>query len=126
MQAAPANILVVEPEGRVANAVASRLQPDGHRVGWVRTLREARGRLRDQPTDVLLLDLAQEAGTLEFFQAVRFAPEAPRGGIVVIADPEDQRSRELAQQLGAAAVVTRPLHADEVSAVVRDLVSHLA
>jgi len=125
MEAAPATILIVEPEGKVAGAVASRLESDGHRVDWVPTVREARGRLREEPTDVLLLDVVEPATTLEFFQAVRFAPEAPRGGIVVITDPEDQRTRELAQQLGAAAVVTRPVHADEVSAVVRDLVRHL-
>jgi len=120
-----ASIVIVDHEGKVARAVASELEPEGHSVAWVRTVREARDRLRENPTDIMLLDVAQESGALEFFQAVRFAPEAPRGGIVVIADPKDKRARELAHQLGAAAVLVRPVKPAEMTAIVRDLVTHL-
>ena len=117
----PATIVVAEGEGSVARTVAAQLEPDGHAVHWVRTVREARERLREGRTDLLLLDVALETDGLEFFQAVRFAPEAPRGGVVVLANREDVAVRERAHQLGAAAVLAKPLRPDELSVVVRDL-----
>lgn len=121
----PATILVAEDEGSVARTVAAQLQPAGHVVRWVRTVREARASLREQKADLLVLDVALETDGLEFFQAVRFAPEAPRGGVVVLADKEDVQARERAHQLGAAAVLTKPLRPDELSVVVRELLAVL-
>jgi DNA-binding response OmpR family regulator len=117
----PATIVVAEDEGSVARTVAAQLEPAGHIVHWVRTVRDARSRLREERTDLLLLDVALETDGLEFFQAVRFAPEAPRGGVVVLADREDVQVRERAHQLGAAAVLAKPLRPDELTLVVREL-----
>ena len=121
----PASILVAEDDGSVARSVAAELQPAGHTVRWVRTVRDARAQLREEGADVLVLDVALETDGLEFFQAVRFAPEAPRGGVVVLADKEDIQARERAHQLGAAAVLAKPLRPEELSVVVRELLEVL-
>ena len=57
--------------------------------------------------------------------ALRSLPEHPRGGVVVLADERDVRARERALQLGAAAVVTKPLRDQTVRTTVRELVACL-
>ena len=121
----PATIVVAEDEGSVARTVAAQLEPAGHAVRWVRTVRDARARLREQPADLLLLDVALETDGLEFFQAIRVSPEAPRGGVVVLVAREDIPARERAHQLGAAAVLATPLRPVELTQVVNQLLAAL-
>lgn len=113
------SVLVVEPDGRVAQAVAARLEDC--RVDWVPSLRAARSHLRESGADVLVLDATTEPESLEFFQAIRFAPEGPRGGAVVLTDPADHRAAELARQLGAARVMARPVRIGELRETILDL-----
>jgi DNA-binding response OmpR family regulator len=87
----------------------------------VRTARDVRAELRERACDLLLLDVSLETDGLELLQALRFSPQAPRGGIVMLADREDVTSQERAQQLGAAAVLSKPLDLAGLSATVRDL-----
>lgn len=115
------SVLLAEAEDAVAKVVAARLDSDGVGVRWVRTIREARQELADNPPDLLVLDTALETDGLEFFQAIRSRPEAPRAGVIVIADKSDVHARERAAQLGAAAVMTKPLKLDEVAQAVREL-----
>jgi len=114
-------VLLAEAEDAVARLVSARLGSDGVGVRWVRTVREARQELADHPPDLLLLDTALETDGLEFFQALRLRPEAPRGGVIVLAEKSDVHARERAAQLGAAAVVTKPLSVDEVARCVHEL-----
>lgn len=114
-------VLLAEAEDSVARLVAARLDLDGVGVRWVRTIREARKELEDNPPDLLVLDTALETDGLEFFQALRSRPEAPRGGVIVLADSRDVHARERAAQLGAAAVVTKPLKVDAVAQAVKEL-----
>lgn len=118
-----ARILVAEDEASIAAPVVARLTEAGHEVRWVRQMRDLRRVMGEDPPDVLLLDTTLDTDGLEYFQAVRFAPEHPRGGIVVLTPPGDVRSKERAQQLGAAAVLAKPLDGDAVVAVVGDLLS---
>ena len=121
-----ADILVVEDETQSGQLVASALRGDGHTVRWVRSIRDAREELRQRPPDLLVLDLTLETDGLELLQALRFSPADPRGGIIVLAEARDSRSRERAQQLGAAAVLSKPLKGpEEVSAAVKELASWL-
>lgn len=114
-------VLLAEAEDSVAKLVSARLGSDGVGVRWVRTVREARQELTDNPPDLLLLDTALETDGLEFFQALRLRPEAPRGGVIVLTEKTDVHARERAAQLGAAAVVTKPLSVDEVARHVHEL-----
>jgi DNA-binding response OmpR family regulator len=114
-------VLLAEAEPTLAKVVSTRLDGEGVDVRWVRSVREARTALADDPPDLLLLDTALETDGLEFFQALRLRPDAPRGGVVIITDGSDRHARERAHQLGAAAVVTKPVKADDVAQVVLDL-----
>jgi two-component system alkaline phosphatase synthesis response regulator PhoP len=116
-------VLLAEAEDTVAKLVSARLGSDGVGVRWVRTVREARQELADHPPDLLLLDTALETDGLEFFQALRLRPDAPRGGVIVLAEKSDVHARERAAQLGAAAVVTKPLSVDEVARAVHELLA---
>jgi DNA-binding response OmpR family regulator len=118
-------ILLAEDETGVGRTITGHLGDEGLEVRWVRTIREARVELREHPPDLLLLDTSLETDGLEFFQALRSLPEHPRGGVVVLAEERDVRTRERALQLGAAAVVTKPLRDESVRTTVRELVACL-
>jgi DNA-binding response OmpR family regulator len=118
-----ARILLAEDEAAVARPVISRLQGVGHEVHWARAVREVRAELPVFDPDVLILDTTLDTDGLELFQAIRFAPEYPRGGVVILTEPGDTVTRERAQQLGAAAVVSKPIRGDELIEVVEDLLT---
>jgi DNA-binding response OmpR family regulator len=123
MEGSKRTVLLAEAEDAVAKLVSARLGSDGVGVRWVRTVREARQELADHPPDVLLLDTALETDGLEFFQALRLRSDAPRGGVIVLTEKTDVHARERAAQLGAAAVVTKPLSVDEVARYVHELLA---
>ncbi len=118
-----ARLLLAEDQASVAAPVVSRLVEAGHKVRWVRQMRELRQAMSDDPPDLLLLDTTLDTDGLEYFQAVRFAPEHPRAGVVILTPAGDVRTKERAQQLGAAAVLAKPLDGDTLVAVVGDLLS---
>jgi len=119
------SVLLAEAEPSVARVVSSKLEDTGIEVRWVRTIREARTELADNPPDLLVLDTALETDGLEFFQALRSRPDAPRGGVVVITQQGDTHARERAHQLGAAAVVAKPVNLEDMTQVVLDLLGCL-
>lgn len=125
MEGTTATILLAEDQATVAKTVSDSLNLRGHVVHWVRSVREAREQLVGRRFDVLLLDTSLETDGLEFFQAIRFAPEHPPGGVVMLTEPGDIRSRERAQQLGAAAVVSKPIDSDRLLDVVTDLLAFI-
>lgn len=116
------DILVVEDEAAPAQRTLEVLRGAGHAVRWVRSARDARTELGEHLPDLLVLDLSLETDGLELLQALRFSPSDPRGGIVVLVDAGDVHRRERAHQLGAAAVLTKPLRTEEFEQTVRELV----
>lgn len=125
MPAARSRILVAEDELKVAKPVIDRFAEIGHDVHWVRAVREVRAELPVFSPDLLILDTTLDTDGLEYFQALRFAPEAPPAGVVILTEPGDVRTRERAHQLGAAAVFSKPIAEDELVDVVEDLLSLL-
>jgi DNA-binding response OmpR family regulator len=121
--AMPARILLAEDQASVAAPVVSRLTEAGHQVRWVRQMRDLRKQMSEFSPDLLLLDTSLDIDGLEYFQAVRFAPEHPPAGVIILTPQGDLRIKERAQQLGAAAVLAKPLDGDTVVAVVGDLLS---
>lgn len=116
-----ATVLLAEAEDSVAQLVSARLDSEGVGVRRVRTVRECRQELTEHPPDLLVLDTALETDGLEFFQALRLRPDAPRGGVIVLTEKGDTHARERAAQLGAAAVLAKPVKVDEVAERVREL-----
>src|ERR1700680_1983781 len=125
MPPARARILIAEDEAAVAQQVINRFTLIGHEVRWARAMREVRDELHMFEPDVLILDVTLDTDGLELFQAIRFAPEHPPAGVVILAESGDIAMRERAQQLGAAAVVTKPLRGDELAEVVEDLLTFI-
>jgi two-component system OmpR family response regulator len=125
MAPGPARILLAEDKASVAEPVISRFSDIGHEVHWARAIREVRAELTTFEPDVLILDTTLDTDGLELFQAIRFAPEHPRGGVVILTEPGDTGTRERAHQLGAAAVVSKPIRGDELVDVVEDLLTFI-
>jgi len=123
MTPARARILLAEDEPKVAQPVINRFKDVGHDVHWVRAVRDVRRELPAFAPDVLILDTTLDTDGLELFQAIRFAPQAPPGGVVILTEPGDIGSRERAHQLGAAAVVSKPIQGDELVDAVADLLT---
>ena len=120
-----ARILVAEDEAAVAQPVIERFTGIGHDVHWARAVREVRAELGAFTPDVLILDTTLDTDGLELFQAIRFAPEHPRAGVVILTEPGDTPTKERAQQLGAAAVVAKPVKGDELVEIVSDLLTYI-
>jgi DNA-binding response OmpR family regulator len=120
-----ARILLAEEHGAVARPLIAHLTSRGHAVRWVRAVRELRSELPTFNPHVLVLDVSLDTDGLEFFQAIRFTPQCPPGGVVALIEPGDTYSRDRANQLGAAAVVSKPVDEDEVSRLVEELMAFL-
>ena len=118
-----ARILVAEDEESFAAPMVLALRGAGHEVRRVRQMREVRSELASFTPHLILLDTTLDTDGLEFFQAIRFAPEHPPAGVVILTPPGDVKTKERAQQLGAAAVLPKPVDADALVAVVGDLLS---
>jgi DNA-binding response OmpR family regulator len=118
-----ARIVLAEDEHRHAQPIVSRLLSEGHEVQWVTAVRELRQAVTDHKPDVLVLDVSLDTDGLEYFQAIRFAPEHPPGGVIVLTEAGDVATRERAQQLGAAAVLMKPVDGDALIETVDDLMS---
>ncbi|MGH7685382.1 MAG: response regulator [Candidatus Dormibacteria bacterium] len=120
-----ARILLAEDQASVGQPVVDRFSGGGHDIRWVRAIREAREQLAEFAPDVLILDTTLDTDGLELFQALRFAPEHPPGGVVILTEPGDIGTKERAQQLGAAAVMAKPLQVDELLEIVEDLLTYI-
>ncbi len=125
MPQARARILIAEDEAAVAQQVINRFTLIGHEVRWARAVRELRAELPLFEPDVLILDTTLDTDGLEFFQAIRFAPEHPRAGVVILTAAGDIGARERAQQLGAAAVMMKPVRSDELVEIVENLLTYI-
>ena len=125
MPPARARILIAEDEAAVAQQVINRFTLRGHEVRWARAVREIRAELPVFAPDVLILDATLDTDGLELFQALRFAPEHPRAGVVILTAAGDIGARERAQQLGAAAVMMKPVRNDELVEIVEDLLTYV-
>jgi DNA-binding response OmpR family regulator len=125
MPPARARILIAEDEAAVAQQVINRFTLRGHDVRWARAVREIRAELPVFAPDVLILDATLDTDGLELFQALRFAPEHPRAGVVILTAAGDIGARERAQQLGAAAVMMKPVRNDELVEIVEDLLTYI-
>lgn len=120
-----ARILVAEDQASVAEPILGRFTDLGYTTRWARAVRDARRELQDFSPDVMVLDTTLDTDGLELFQAIRFAPEHPPAGVVILTEPGDVPTRERAQQLGAAAVLMKPVSGEELVDVIEDLLTFI-
>jgi DNA-binding response OmpR family regulator len=122
---AGARIMLAEDEVIVGRPLVMALREHGHEVRWVRAVRELRAELPAFAPQLLLLDVTLDTDGLEFLQAIRFTADCPPAGVVVLADPGDVASRDRAHQLGAAAVVSKPVEEAPLLALVDELIGFI-
>jgi DNA-binding response OmpR family regulator len=125
MPPARARILVAEDQAAVAQQIINRFTLLGHEVRWAKAVREVRAELSSFQPDVLILDATLDTDGLELFQAIRFAAEHPRAGVVILTAAGDIGARERAQQLGAASVMMKPVRNDDLVEIVEDLLTYI-
>ena len=118
-------ILLAEDEVVVARPLILALREGGHEVRWVRAVRELRTELPAFAPQVLLLDVSLDTDGLEFLQAIRFTADCPPAGVVVLAESGDTASRDRAHQLGAVAVVNKPVEEAPLLVLIEELVGFL-
>jgi two-component system OmpR family response regulator/two-component system response regulator QseB len=119
-------VLIVEDDPTTAAILAGHLRREAWQHASADSLQAAWHALREQPFDILLLDLSLPDGDgTDLLQKVRRAPAGglpdPKLPVLVISSRAQLRSRLSALDLGADGYVIKPVHLDEVAAVMRAL-----
>ena len=117
-----ADILLAEDNQKDASVAIAALEPK-HSVRWVRNTRDLRAEFNERTPDILILDVTLDNDGLEFFQAIRFAPTCPSGGVIMLTEEGNIPMRERAAQLGATAVHPKPIDSVKLLETVDDLLS---
>jgi DNA-binding NarL/FixJ family response regulator len=115
------SILLVEDHATVREAVATSFQQEGFEiVGQAESLAEARHVLRARPVDVALIDLGLPDGYgADLIKELREAH--PRAQALVLSATLDRAEIARAVERGAAGVLNKSAHLDEVVDSVRRL-----
>ena len=114
-----ASILVVEDDRTTADLIARYLLRDGHRVTVEHTGDAALERIRDEPFDLLILDvMLPGASGLDVARAARAAGSVP---IVFVTARAIEEQRIEGFRIGADDYVTKPFSPGELAARVQAL-----
>ncbi len=121
----PARILVVEDEPAIAAFIRRGLVFEGYTVETVGNGHDALARLRDQPPDLLLLDLMlPEVDGLEICRRVRAAEQAEARlplPILMLTARDTVKDRVAGLEIGADDYLVKPFAFDELLARVKAL-----
>lgn len=113
----PARILVVEDEEALAEAVRYALEREGYAAAVARDGRRALERLRDEPADLLILDLMlPEISGLDVCRAVRRDSDVP---IIMLTAKDAEADKVAGLEVGADDYVTKPFSMRELVSRVR-------
>jgi two-component system OmpR family response regulator len=112
-----ADILVVDDDGHIREVVRYALERAGHRVREAKDGREALCMARDEPPDLMVLDiLLPEDDGLEVCKQVRKKSRLP---IVFLSSRDDELDRVIGLELGGDDYVTKPFSPRELVARVQ-------
>lgn len=118
-----ANILVLEDETDLQEAVVTYLNMEGYVADGVGSLRAATQWLRTHRIDVLVIDLGLPDGDgLEWLQQ---HPELRAAGVVVITARGEKEDRLRGIRGGADAYLVKPVALDELASLIGNLVRRL-
>ena len=114
------NVLVVEDNIDIGDAVSAHVVADGHRVEWCMNLKEATRRLVSKKYDLVLLDLRLPDGNgLSLLRDIRGRDDKVP---VIIMTAQDQYSDRLVGMKGGANdFLVKPFNLDELSARMRQI-----
>lgn len=113
-------VLVLDDDSDVRITVTDILLSEGHAVVAARTCDEALRCVIAAPPDVILLDLRMEEGAdgVEFARRYRALPP-PHAAVVLFTALPD--APQIAAQIGAAALLSKPFHVRELLRIVEQL-----
>lgn len=106
------SVLFVEDDDTIAMGVEYSLKQDGFQVSLACRLEEARGLLKRQSFDLVLLDLGLPDGSgYELCKEIRAAGDTP---IIIISARDEESSIVLGLDLGADDYITKPFRLREL------------
>jgi DNA-binding response OmpR family regulator len=115
-------ILVVEDDPDIAHLIRRYLEKGGHAVQNMSSGAGVLARLRDDPADLVILDLMlPEVDGLVVCQAMRNDPATARIPVIMLTARGDEADRVTGLELGADDYVTKPFSPKELSARVTAL-----
>lgn len=113
-------ILVIEDSANIRRFIRTTLEIEGYRVQEAATLQAGLEAVRNQPPDLILLDLALPDGTgWDFLAAMRSQPETRDVRVAVLTASADHGMADRTLEAGAMAFLTKPIAAGELVAQVR-------
>jgi len=120
-------ILVVEDDRDIADLIRHSLTKAGHHVEVLASGSEAVLRVREQPPEVLLLDLMLPGMSgLEVCRTLRADPETARLPIIMVTARAQESDRVLGLESGADDYITKPFSTRELAARVAALLRRVA
>ncbi|MGI4827359.1 MAG: response regulator transcription factor [Janthinobacterium lividum] len=110
-------ILIVDDERQIIRMLRTALQSSGYEVSIAYNGMEALGRMKEQPPDLVVTDLAMpELNGVEFTQTVRRQSEVP---IIILSVRDSEVMKVRALDEGADDYITKPFNMPELLARVR-------
>ncbi|MFW3897966.1 two-component system response regulator CreB [Pseudomonas bharatica] len=118
------HILIVEDEAAIADTLVFALQGDGHSTEWVSLGQRALERLRQQPADLVILDIGlPDISGFETCRQLRCFSEVP---VMFLSARDSEIDRVVGLEIGADDYVVKPFSPREVSARVRAILKRMA
>jgi DNA-binding response OmpR family regulator len=118
----PPHLLVVDDEPEIAALIRYHLSREGYRVSTAENGWDALGLIRDDPPDLLLLDLMlPDLDGFGLCEILRRDPATATLPVLIISAWESADSRNLGLELGALDYITKPFS----PAALVDRVNHL-
>ena len=118
------HILIVEDEAAIADTLIYALQADGHTTEWMTLGGAAVERQREQPADLIILDIGLPDITgFETCRQLRRFTEVP---VMFLTARNDEIDRVVGLEIGADDYVVKPFSPREVTARVRAILKRMA
>lgn len=118
------HILIVEDEAAIADTLVFALQGDGHTTEWVSLGQLALERQRQQPADLVILDIGlPDISGFETCRQLRRFSEVP---VMFLSARNGEIDRVVGLEIGADDYVVKPFSPREVSARVRAILKRMA
>lgn len=117
------HILIVEDEAAIADTLVFALQGDGHSTEWVTLGQLALERQRQQPADLVILDIGlPDISGFETCRQLRRFSEVP---VMFLSARDGEIDRVVGLEIGADDYVVKPFSPREVSARVRAILKRM-
>lgn len=119
---ASTKLLTIEDDRLIRRLLRSSLAPRGYAVSEAETGAAALNLLRDQPPDLIVLDLGlPDMNGLDLLRRIRGVSNVP---IVVLSNTDAVRTKVEALEAGASDYVTKPFNVDEIAARLQVALRH--